>query len=212
MRRAIHVIAFLLACAAAAAAQRPAGTRYIIYLHGRILEQQPNDPVDETFGRYEYQQIIDALAARGSKVIAEKRPAGTDFQKFGAHVADQVHGLLAKGVAPENIGVVGFSKGGAIAIVASALLKNPRINYVLLAPCGEWLKEMKARDVDVEGRILSIHEASDTLGISCKPLFERAKPRGEHAEIEIRTGLGHGAFFRPRNEWLQPVVQWLERR
>jgi acetyl esterase/lipase len=185
------------------------GARYLIYLHARNVEEQGARPVDERFGTYEYHQILDTLAASGADVIAEQRPKGTDFRAFGAHVADQVRQLLAAGVPAERIAVVGFSKGGAIAIIASALLKNERIPFVFLGACGDWVKGRD--DVDVRGRILSIYEASDELGTSCEPLFAQAIAPGEHREIRISTGAGHGAFYRPRSEWLAPVLAWVER-
>ena len=188
---------------------RPAA-RYVIYVHGRIIEEKGPRPVDERFGTYEYQQILDSLAASGAEVIAEQRPQGTDFRAFGSHVADQVRRLLAAGVPAERIAVVGFSKGGAIAMIASALLADPRITFVFLAPCGDWVNGRD--DVDVRGRILSIYEASDELGTSCEPLFAQASEPGEHREIRIDTGDGHGAFFRPRPEWLDPLFEWIERR
>lgn len=182
----------------------------MIYLHGRIVEEKGRRPTDERFGIYEYQQILDTLAASGAEVISEQRPGGTDFRAFGAHVADQVRRLLAAGVPAERIAVVGFSKGGASAMVASALLADPRITFVLLAPCGDWVKGRD--DVNVRGRILSIYEASDELGTSCEPLFAQASDPGEHREIRIDTGAGHGAFFRPRAEWLDPLLEWIGRR
>lgn len=186
------------------------GARYLIYLHARIVEEKGPHPTDERFGTYEYQRILDTLAASGAEVIAEQRPQGTDFRAFGSHVADQVRRLLATGVPAERISVVGFSKGGAIAIVASALLRNPRVTFVLLAPCGDWVKGRD--DVDVRGRILSIYEASDEMGTSCEPLFAQASDPGKHREIRIATGAGHGAFYRPRPEWLAPLFRWVERR
>lgn len=190
-------------------AQVRPGARYVIYLHGRIIEEQGPHAVDERFGSYEYQQILDSLAASGAEVISEQRPRGTDFRAFGSRVADQVRRLLAAGVPAERIAVVGFSKGGAIAMVASALLADPRVTFVFLAPCGDWVNGRD--DVDVRGRILSIYEASDELGTSCEPLFAQASEPGEHREIRIDTGAGHGAFFRPRPEWLDPLFEWIER-
>jgi acetyl esterase/lipase len=220
-RRALAVAGALLMAATQAPAQRgsvldvvPAhprpGARYLIYLHARIVEEKGRRPTDERFGVYEYAQILDTLAASGFEVISEQRPKGTDFHAFGVHVAGQVRRLLAAGVPPEHVAVVGFSKGGGIAIVASAVLRDPRLTYVLLAPCGNWVRGRD--DVDVRGRILSIYEASDTLGTSCAPLFAQASRPGVHREIRIATGLGHGAFFRPRPEWLDPLLAWLPRR
>ena len=191
-------------------AQVRPGARYLIYLHGRNVEEQGPRPVDERFGTYEYQRILDTLAASGAEVIAEQRPRGTDFREFGSHVADQVRRLLAAGVPAERIAVVGFSKGGAIAMVASARLADPRVTFVFLGPCGDWVKGRD--DVDVRGRILSVYEASDELGTSCEPLFAQASEPGEHREIRIDTGAGHGAFYRPRPEWLGPLLQWIDRR
>jgi hypothetical protein len=219
--RAFVVAGGLLLSAMPAPAQRGAilndvpeqprpGARYVIYLHARIVEQQGPHPTDERFGTYEYQQILDTLAASGADVIAEQRPQGTDFRAFGSRVADQVRRLLAAGVPADRIAVVGFSKGGAIAMVASALLADPRIAFVFLGSCGDWVKGRD--DVDVRGRILSIYEASDELGTSCEPLFAQASAPGEHREIRIATGAGHGAFFRPRPEWLAPMFQWVGSR
>jgi hypothetical protein len=218
--RAVVVAGALLLSAAPAPAQRGSilsavpeqprpGARYVIYLHARIVEEKGPRPTDERFGTYGYQQILDTLAASGADVIAEQRPQGTDFRQFGARVAEQVRGLLAAGVPAERIAVVGFSKGGAIAMVASALLADPRIAFVFLGSCGDWVKGRD--DVDVRGRILSIYEASDELGTSCGPLFAQASAPGEHREIRIETGAGHGAFYRPRPEWLAPMFQWVGR-
>ncbi|WP_420126284.1 alpha/beta hydrolase [Longimicrobium sp.] len=219
--RALVVAGGLLLSATPALAQRGAilgdvpaqvrpDARYLIYLHGRIIEEQGPRPTDERFGVYEYQQILDTLAASGVEVIAEQRPRGTDFRAFGSHVAEQVRRLFAAGVPPERIAVVGFSKGGAVAMIASALLQDARVTYVFLAPCGDWVKGRG--DVDVRGRILSIYEASDELGTSCEPLFAQATAPGEHREIRIDTGAGHGAFYRPRAEWLDPLFQWIGTR
>lgn len=188
-------------------AQPRAGARYVIYLHGRVAEGTGPRPSDARFGTYEYPQILDTLAASGAQVIAEQRPAGTDLRQFGAHVAEQVRGLLSAGVPAERIAVVGFSKGGAIAIIAAARLKEPGVRFVLLGACGDWVKGRD--DVDVRGRILSIYEASDEMGTSCEPLFAQASAPGEHREVRISTGLGHGAFYRPRPEWVAPVREWI---
>lgn len=218
--RAVAVAGGLLLAAMPTLAQRGAilgdvpeqprpGARYLIYLHGRIIEEKGPRPTDERFGTYEYQQILDTLAASGADVIAEQRPQGTDFRAFGAHVADQVRRLLAAGVPAERIAVVGFSKGGGIAMIASALLQDPGVTFVFIGACGDWVKGRD--DMDVRGRILSIYEASDELGTSCEPLFAQASEPGEHREIRIDTGAAHGAFYRPRSEWLDPLFAWVGR-
>jgi hypothetical protein len=181
--------------------------RYVIYLHGRIIEDQGRRPTHLTWGTYEYQQILDRLAATDFVVVSEQRPPMTDMDKFARHVADQVRALLRAGVPPEQVTVVGFSKGGGIAIRASALLRNPRINFVFLAACGDG--DFSGFDLKVWGRILSVYEASDEVGRSCQGLFVKSTATGGRSEIRINLGEEHGAFFRPHDEWLTPVIEWV---
>src|SRR6185436_17761802 len=135
--------------------------RYLIYLHGRAVEEGGRRPTHPTRGVYEYDRILAALAKGGAVVISEQRPRGTDSDRFAAHVADQARALLRAGVPPERITVAGFSKGGGIAIRASSLLKNPRLNFVFLAACGDG--DFDGTDLVVQGRILSIYEANDEI-------------------------------------------------
>ena len=79
--------------------------RYVIYLHGRIIEDQGRRPTHATWGTYEYQQILDRLAADGLVVVSEQRPPMTDMDMFASHVADQVQALLRAGVPPEQVSV-----------------------------------------------------------------------------------------------------------
>ena len=180
---------------------------YLIYLHGRIFEGRNAKASDPRFGSYEFEAIVHALAAQGAVVIAEHRPMDTDIGEYATHVAAQVRQLLAAGVPATNIGVVGFSKGGYIAVLTAARLHDPAINYVFLASCGETL--FQREDVDVAGRMLSIRESTDSLGRSCEPLFEAASTPGEYEEIEIHTGHAHGAFYRPNPQWVHPSLRWL---
>ena len=182
---------------------------YIIYLHGRIIEDQGRQPTHPIWGRYEYQKILEALAADGATVISEQRPPNTDMNQFARHVGDQVAQLLRADVRPEQISIVGFSKGGGIATQAAALLENPRINFVFLAACGDG--NYRGINLRVWGRILSIYEASDESGRSCGELFAKAGATGTRSEIRINVGEQHGTFFRPHDEWLRPLHQWINR-
>jgi len=184
--------------------------RYVIYLHGRIIEDQGRRPTHATWGTYEYQQILDKLAAAGLVVVSEQRPAMTDMDVFARHVADQVQTLLRAGVPPEQVSVVGFSKGGGIAIRTAALLQNRRINFVFLAACGDG--DFSGVDTKVWGRILSVYEASDEGGRSCESLFAKSGATGERSEVRINLGEEHGAFFRPHQEWRTAVLKWVQVR
>jgi hypothetical protein len=181
--------------------------RYLIYLHGRIVEEQGRRPTHPDWGVYEYDKILAALAGGGAVVICEQRPKGTDPDRFAAHVVDQVRTLERAGVPPERITVAGFSKGGGIAIRTSAFLKDSRVNFVFMGACG--LGDFDGTDIVVQGRILSIYEANDDIGRSCRNLFGKAAP-GERSEIEIRVGDRHGTFFRVHREWVDPLLRWVD--
>jgi hypothetical protein len=181
--------------------------RYVIYLHGRIIEDEGRRPTHATWGTYEYPQILDGLAAGGLVVVSEQRLPMTDMDMFAGHVAEQVRTLLRAGVPAEQVSVVGFSKGGGIAMRTSALLQNPRINFVFLAACGDG--DFSDSDLRVWGRILSVYEASDEVGRSCQSLFDKSGATGERSEVRINLGEEHGAFFRPHREWLTPVLKWV---
>jgi hypothetical protein len=186
------------------------GGRYLFYLHGQIVEDKGPRPEHPQYGIYEYEAIRDTLAARGLIVISEARPAGTDVWNYAQKVKAQVEKLLAAGVPPEQITVAGHSKGGAIAILTSSLLQNERINYVFLACCGNWM--IANPDIDLHGRILSIYDVSDNVASPCQRAFEHVDHPLDAKEIEIDTGWGHGAFYRPMSEWLEPMMRWIKER
>ncbi len=181
--------------------------RYVIYLHGRIIEDEGTRPVSPVFGVYEYEEILNSLGQAGLQVIAEVRPPDTDAEQYASKVVDQVNALLDAGVPAEHITVFGFSKGGSIAIFTSSLLQNEQVNFVLMAICGEWVFEWS--NVDLSGRVLSIYETSDDLGGSCRPLAEASSGVSDFEEIALSTGKQHGAFYAADPAWLEPVAEWI---
>lgn len=182
-------------------------SRYLFYLHGKIIEDEGPRPESPRFGIYEYEAILETFAERGFVVISETRERETRGSEYARKIAGQVETLLDAGVPPDRITVVGFSKGGGIAILTSALLGNAGVNFVILASCGDWLFGPDGPP-DLAGRILSIHEASDELGGSCRRAFEASTRISAWEEIELQLGGGHGAFYRPRAEWIDPVASW----
>ena len=181
-------------------------SRYLFYLHGAIIERAGVRPTHPEFGVYEYREILEVFAGRGFVVISEARPGGTDGTAYAAKVAGQVRALITAGVAPENITVVGFSKGGGIAITASSILSEERLNFVFMGACGPWLD--KRPEVVPHGRLLALREASDDLVGSCEALFGRVTGEGEREEVTLELGGGHGAFYRPHPEWVDPIGEW----
>jgi hypothetical protein len=179
---------------------------YLFYLHGRIIEEQGVRPTHPVFGVYEYEAILETFAGRGFEVISEARPAGTEAATYAGRVAAQVRTLVDAGVPPEHVTVIGFSKGGGIAILASSLLTDDRLNFVFIASCGRWYADRP--EVEPRGRLLGLREASDDLAGPCDDLFARAPEGPDRNEIVLDLGGGHGAFYRPHPEWVDPVVAW----
>jgi hypothetical protein len=204
------VLSLLLLALLGTRGQAQAAPRYVIYLHGKIVEDAGRRPTDRAFGIYEYDAILDSLRRAGFVVLSDQRPPRADSDSFATHVAQQVDSLLELGVAPRAISVIGFSKGGWIAILASSRLHNPAISFVFMGACGPWAFERP--DLHVAGRLLSLYETSDSLGISCAPMFARRGPGSRIREIALSLGLGHGTFFQPRSAWLAPAIAWSQGR
>jgi hypothetical protein len=203
------LLSFFLLAMSGVAARGQAPPRYAIFLHGRIVEDMGRHPTDSVFGSYEYDAILDSLRGAGLVVLSDQRPPKTNSDSFANHVVQQVDSLLRLGVSPEAITVIGFSKGGWIAILASSRLQNPAIAFVFMGACGPWAFEP---DLHVAGRLLSLYETSDSMGVSCAPMFARRSPGSQAREIALSLGLGHGTFFQPRTTWLAPAVAWARRR
>jgi len=183
------------------------GAHYLFYLHGRIIEAQGPEAVSPEFGRYEYRRMLETFAERGFVVVAEVREDGAG-REFAVATARQVRRLLDAGVSPRSITVVGFSKGGYLALGVSAIVASDEVGYAILAGCGSdpsWLSRMGPR---IRGRFLSLLDVSDRLSPSCEPLFAAAEQVREKAERVLETGLDHGLFYEPRPEWVDVVVDW----
>ncbi len=181
----------------------------IFYLHGQIVEELGPRPVHDRWGLYDYPAVVDALGSTGAKVISEVRDRGTDAVQYANKVVKEIRGLISEGVSPERIVVVGFSKGGGIAIFISDRLNHLDVRFVLLAACNDWLSSVP--DVQLSGHVLSLVEESDILGRSCSDLASRNEDLASFEEIEISTGKEHGTFYLPRPDWLRPVLEWINR-
>jgi hypothetical protein len=180
---------------------------YLFYLHGRIIEDQGVRPEHPEFGVYEYEAILDNLASQGFEVISEARPPRTDGEAYARKVVDQIEELLSAGVPAERIAVVGFSKGGGIAVAVASMLGNEDVSYVFLGTCARRIRNVP--ELTLTGRILSIHERSDPVTASCKEMFVGRVAAPTFEEIEIHLGGGHGAFYRPAPGWIDPAVSWI---
>src|SRR5438309_7489954 len=73
--------------------------RHLIYLHGRIVqEQQSARPRHPQFGYYELEKILDAFRDRGFEVSGEIRPKSVSVSESADRVVAQVLRLLGSGV------------------------------------------------------------------------------------------------------------------
>jgi hypothetical protein len=190
----------------APASPEPA-SRYLFYLHGRIIEVQGPEAVSPDFGRYEYRRILETFAARGFTVVGEVRRDGAG-QDFVESTAGQVRALLEAGVPADHVTVVGFSRGGFLTLGVSAAVASDDVRYVVLAGCGSepsWVGRLGPR---LRGRFLSLLDSSDRFSPSCGPLFAAADHVAEKEEHVFDTGLDHGLFYQPRPGWVDRVVRW----
>lgn len=185
--------------------------RYLFHRHGRAIEVQ--GPKAKTpWGNYLYDEVLEAFADRGFIVISEVRPATTQLAPYATTVAGQVAKLLAAGVPPENITVTGFSKGGAITVLTTATIGNPRAKFVVMGGCllaggGRTPADLMAIGRPPQGRIFSIYDEGDTEAGSCASNFA-GKPGVTFKEMVLHEGRGHGLFVTPNKVWLDPVVDW----
>ncbi len=182
----------------------------IIYLHGQIVEEKGPTPVHPRWGLYDYPAVVDALGSKGASVISEARERGTDVVDYAARTVKLVESLISDGVAPERIVVVGFSKGGAITIHVSSSLGRPEVRYVTLAACGGWLSTYP--ELQFSGHVFSVWEKSDPVAGSCRKLVRRSPAIESFREKRIATGKEHGAFYLPKAEWVDPVLNWIHDR
>lgn len=180
---------------------------YVFYSHGYIVEGDNPKPIHKEWGVYDFPAVKAALKSEHYELIAYHRPKKTDPFLFAKKLANDVNTLISKGVKPENITLLGFSRGGALSILTSNELKNEKINTIILAGCAGLIKRNKA--VQVYGHVRSIYETSDQVG-SCNFLIERSEHVASFKEIAISTDLSHGAFYLPRPDWVNPVKSWIE--
>jgi len=185
---------------------------YLFYLHGKIIEDQGIPAVSPDYGEYEYKAILEKLSSYGFVVISERRVKNTDSMEYAKKITEQTTALLKAGVPAKNITIVGASKGAGITIFVSHLLENEEINYVIMAICDPaTVEELKQNEIYLYGNVLSIYDTTDELAGSCQELFSFSQGKGisKYNEIVLNVGTGHGILYKPLDEWITPVIQWV---
>ncbi len=210
IRSALFALVVLAAGSVAAAESGP--ERHLIYLHGRIVQdQQSARPRHPRFGYYEMDAILAAFRNRGFAVSGEIRPKAATVADSADRVVAQVRRLLDSGVPADHVTVVGASMGAGIALAAAARLQQSGLRFAVLGAClSGSVRELRAQGPGPIGHVLSIREASDALTEPC-PSWKNDPTRSptlEAREIVLHTGLGHGFLYGPLPEWVNPVAEW----
>ena len=177
--------------------------KYIFYLHGSVEESEGSTE--------KYEAAVEAIAESSATVISEVR-GDTDPNTYSIKIKEQVDKLISKGVTANNITISGFSKGAIIALSSAGIINNPKINYVLLAGCSQYLNDKY--DIDstkAVGRILSIYDSDDEKFGSCDKTIKASK-KIKFDEIELDSGKGHKVFRIPKEkfieQWRDPLTDW----
>lgn len=184
------------------------GRKYVFFLHNKFVELFDLQEKHPDYGRAEYHEILNRLSASGFRVISEKRPKDTDMEMYAVKVVQQIDSLVKAGVKPEDITVIGTSKGGYIAQYVSTLLRNPEVNFVLIG-CYQDNDLTNRPEINLCGNILSIYEKTDSFGVTMTNRIETSEHKIPHfKEIELHTGLKHGFLYHPMDEWMLPAMEW----
>lgn len=193
--------------------------RYVFFLHGKIVEKRGPNGRHRCFGIYDYHGIVKSFRNKGFVVISEVRPEGTKLDKYAGKIERQIKTLLSYGLSPEQITVVGFSKGSAIALLVSTKLKDLGVNFVLLSSTynGNHVPNRYKKVIDqsvhsLHGRFLHIYDVSDQECDVCRRILKNVSAEVTFKEMMLKNGLGHGLFYRPRKDWIEPVTEWISQK
>lgn len=186
-----------------------ASDKYVFYVHGCCVKSSDDPKVKD------YEAIVQKLKDSGYTVEYELRTADVGdndaaVHEYAAKIADKVNALLAKGTAPQNITVAGYSLGSLTSMVASGLIANPNVNFVLLAGCpGSASIPVTIDYSKVKGRILAVTDKGDDKFGSCEGKF----PGGNvFKEMALDSGKGHTLFRLVQDkftsQWMGPMKDW----
>jgi hypothetical protein len=73
------------------------------------------------------------------------------------------------------------------------------------------IRDWVAAGTTLSGNVLSIRDfADEEFSGSCQDLFSLSEGRGlgQHEEIVLQVGTGHGVLYQPLDEWILPTVRW----
>ena len=183
---------------------------HLFFFHNRFLETHSLEEAHAEHGKVAYKEILSTFKEAGYVVHSKQRAGNVNARDYAQGIVQQIQSLIATGVSPEKITVVGTSKGGYIAQYVSTLLANPSLNYVFIGSYQDTDLE-QIPEIQFCGRILNIYEQSDPYGVSAKKRAASSSLKvTDYQDVELNTGLGHGFLFRAMPEWLEPSIAWGE--
>ena len=187
-----------------------ASDKYVFYVHGCCVKDGSDPKVQD------YEAIVQKLKGSGFNVEYELRTADVGdndaaVQAHAAQIAGKVNALLAKGTPPGHISVAGYSLGSMTSMVASGLIANPNVNFVLLAGCPKSASIPVTIDyAKIKGRILAVVDKADDKFGSCNGKFAEGNA---FKEVTVDTGKGHAGFRIAKDnfmsQWMDPMKDWV---
>jgi len=182
-------------------------SKFVFYMHGSAEEEDGETE--------KYSAAVDAIAEGSATVITEVR-GDTVPNTYAEKIKSQVKLLLGKGVPAKNIYVSGFSKGAVITLAAAGEINNPKINYILLAGCSEFLNEKySVEPAKAVGRIFVIYDSEDEKFGSCDGILTLSDNL-KLEETELDSGKGHKVFRISKekfiSQWRDPMLEWIDRK
>lgn len=184
---------------------------YIVYMHGAWPETHARDEPHPTRGPFRYDDIVNGFAKRGFEVISELRTKPTNPRTFARLTREKVEALIAKGVPARNITVVGFSKGGEMALIIGSKLRQQEANFAILAGCAKsrsrqsYEKIIATDAATLRGRFLSLYDQAERVAGSCREAFAKTNVATLTEEL-LTVGKGHGTFYEANTVWLDRVA------
>ena len=158
--------------------------------------------------------VATAFANRGFEVVTERRKPNPDPFDLARKAIGQIRKLREAGVAPPRIALMGFDQGGAAVLIASALMRDPELSYVVLAGCGldDRYRRFATQLADqMTGRLLHLWEKTDTQAESCQFALSKARELDSDEKL-LSNGGGHEMFGEVDAFWIDLVMAFLDRR
>ena len=185
---------------------RPSEVRAaVIYFHGLVVEQAGREAAAQK--GYDVRAFVEGLEQAGFAALAPLRDR--DQKNSPREILEASLDYLVRHAGELPVGLIGFSKGAALALTASA--GSPRIDaLVLLSPGIEDVKEAALPGCPV---FLSAGTA-DQAGLRRNAALLAERLRAAGIEVVFRDDYpgDHQWFWRPRPEYWADVIAFLHAR